>query len=75
MFRKGDHGYIDAPNPAFCNLKLALARVMHACGTSGIIDEIYGGDAMTTQPVYLGGPYVSDDMLFRRLHDRLLVTS
>ena len=76
MFRRGNHDCIDAPNPTFCNLKLALARVMHACAASGIIDGIYGDDddddAITTQPIHLGGPFVSDDTLFRRLHDRLL---
>ena len=48
---------------------------MHACGAADIIAEIYGDDddeAIVDQPVYLGGPFVSDDDLFRRLHDRLL---
>jgi hypothetical protein len=64
---------IDPPNPSFCNLKLTLARVMHACGASDLIAELYGDDdeAIVNQPVYLGGPFVSDDILFRRLHDRL----
>ena len=69
---------IDPPNPSFCNLKLAIARVMHASGASGLISELYGDDdddeAVVNQPVYLGGPSVSDDILFRRLHDRLPVT-
>jgi hypothetical protein len=66
---------IDPPNPSFCNLKLALAHVMHASGASDLIAELYGDDdddeAIVNQPVYLGGPFVSDDILFRRLHDRL----
>jgi hypothetical protein len=67
---------IDKPNPEYCNIKLAIARAMHACGMSKIIAEMYGDDdddeAIVNQPVYLGGPFVSDDALFRRLDDRLL---
>ena len=29
---------------SFCNLKLAIARVMHASGASGLIAELYGDD-------------------------------
>jgi hypothetical protein len=69
---------IDLPDPKFCNLKLAIARVMYSCGASSLIDELYGDDdddeAIVTQPVYLGGPFVSDDILLRRLHDRLPVS-
>ena len=40
---------------------------------------MYGDDddneAIVDQPVYLGGPFVSDDVLFRRLDDRLLTYS
>jgi len=79
VFREGENGQlIDAPDPSFCNLKLAIARVMYASGASGLIDEIYGDDdddeAIVNQPVYLGGPFVSDDTLFRRLDDRLPVS-
>ena len=68
---------IAKPNPDYCNLKLAIARVMNACGAADIIAEMYGDDddddeAIVTQPVYMGGPFVSDDVLFRRLDDRLL---
>ena len=76
IFRQGQSGQmIDPPNPSFCNLKLAIARVMHASGASGLIAELYGDDdeAILNQPVYLGGPLVSDDILFCRLHDRLPV--
>ena len=49
---------------------------MNACGAADIISEMYGDDdddeVITTQPVYMGGPIVSDDVLFRRLNDRLL---
>ena len=49
---------------------------MHACGASEVIAEIYGDDdddeAIVSQPVYLGSPFVSDDALFRRLEGRLL---
>ncbi|KAI9571790.1 hypothetical protein HD554DRAFT_2312089 [Boletus coccyginus] len=76
VFRKGENGQmIDSPDPSFCNLKLAIARVMYASGASDLIDEIYGDDdddeAIVNLPVYLGGPFISDDTLFRRLYDRL----
>jgi len=80
VFRKGAEGLlIDPPSSLFCNTRLAIARVMHACGASDLIDELYGDDddeeeAIVTQPVYLGGPFVSDDILLRRLHDRLPVS-
>jgi hypothetical protein len=78
IFRKGVDGHqIDPPDPLFCNTKLAIARVMYACGASGLIDELCDDDddeAIETQPVYLGGPFVSDDILLRRLHDRLPVS-
>jgi hypothetical protein len=48
---------------------------MQACGAADIIKEMYGDDdddAIVNQPVYIGGPFVSDDILFRRLDDRLL---
>jgi hypothetical protein len=49
---------------------------MHACGAADIIAEWYGDDddneAIVNQPVHLGGPFVSDDVLFRRVDDRLL---
>ena len=48
---------------------------MNACGAADIIAKMYGdeddGD-IVTQPVYMGGPFVSDDVLLRRLDDRLL---
>jgi len=69
---------IDPPDPLFCNLKLALARVVHASGASGpLIDELYGGhedEATVNQPIYLGEPYTSDDTLFRRVYDQLPVS-
>jgi hypothetical protein len=79
-FSKGPDGQtIDPPNPLFCNVKLAIARVMHASSVSRIVDGLYGiygdddddNDAIVNQPVYLGGPFVSDDTLCRRLNDRL----
>ncbi|KDQ64171.1 hypothetical protein JAAARDRAFT_74941 [Jaapia argillacea MUCL 33604] len=75
-FCNGKAGHIiDPPDPSFCNFKLALARIVHASGVSDIIDELYGYDdddeEIVNQPAYLGGPFVSDDVLMRRLHDRL----
>ena len=81
IFRGGpsDGEGIDKPDPEYCNIKLALARALNACGAADIIAEMYGDDddneAIVDQPVYLGGPFVSDDVLFRRLDDRLLTYS
>ena len=51
---------ISKPDPEYCNIRLALARAMHACGEAAIIAEMYGDDddneAIVNQPVYLGGP-------------------
>ena len=72
-FRQGREGQQIDPPDLFCNTRLAIARVMYSCGASGFIDDLYGDDeAIVTQPVYLGGPFVSDDI--RRLHDRLPVS-
>jgi hypothetical protein len=64
--------FVPLPNPQFCNLKLAIAQAMHACGTSEIMDQLHGNDddddeAIMTLPVYLGGPCVSDDVLFHKI--------
>jgi hypothetical protein len=70
----GNGNMIDGPDPAYWNLKLAIARALHACGAADIIAEIYGNDDdddLAVQPVYFSGPYVSDEVLCRRLDDRL----
>jgi hypothetical protein len=78
IFGRGDPNgqVIDKPNPEYCNIKLAIARVMHACGAADIIAEMDwdndDDEAIVNQPVYFGGPFVPDDTLFRRLEDRLL---
>jgi hypothetical protein len=75
VFGEGTKGHLlNLPEPAFCNLKLAIARVMHASGAAEIFDQLYHDDdeeVIMTLPVYLGGPCVSDDILFHRLHDKL----
>jgi hypothetical protein len=49
---------------------------MHACGAADIIAEMDwendDDEAIVNQPIYFGGPFVSDDTLFRGLEDRLL---
>jgi hypothetical protein len=65
-------GNIDGPDPEFCNLKLAIARVLHVCGAADIIVEIYRDNDDITQPGYFDGSFVSDDVLYRRLNDRLI---
>jgi len=46
IFRRGpsDGEVIDKPDPEYCNIKLALARAMNACGAADIIAKMYGGD-------------------------------
>ena len=78
FFNKGEHGpNIDGPDPQFCNLKLAVARVFYASGAAEVFAETYrdsedDDEAITTQPVYFGGPFVPDEVLCRRLDDRLI---
>jgi len=38
VFGRGDPNgqVIDKPNPEYCNIKLAIARAMHACGAADI---------------------------------------
>lgn len=35
---------IKGPNPQYCNLHLAIARVYHACGAADIVTKLYGND-------------------------------
>lgn len=46
---------IDGPDPDFCNLKLAIARALHACGAVDVIADIYhdnDDEVIAMQPVY-----------------------
>ena len=77
IFGRGPNGQvIDKSSPDYCNIKLALARAMHACGVADIIAEmdwdVDDDKVIDNQPVYFGGPFVPDDTLFRRLENRLL---
>ena len=57
------------PDPMICNLHLAVARVSHGCGASEVFDQFLDddGDDACDVPVYFGGPFVSDDVLMRKL--------
>jgi hypothetical protein len=58
------------PDPRICNLHLAVCRVSHACGASEIFDQFLDeedDDAFQFVPVYFGGPFVSDEVLMRKL--------
>ena len=78
IFGRGDPNgqVVDKPNPEYCNIKLAIARAMHACGVANIFAQMGWDDdddeAIVNQPVYFGGPFVPDGTLFRRLEARLL---
>ena len=67
---------ISLPSRQLCNLKLAIAKVLHASGAAEVVDKICKdaddeNDAVASGPVYLGGPYVSDGAFLRRLNERL----
>jgi hypothetical protein len=53
---------IDGPDPGFCNLKLAIARVD---------DDDDDDDEFTEQPTYFGGPFVSDEELCHEIQEKL----
>lgn len=57
------------PDPRICNLHLAVCRVSSACGISEIFDQFLSDDDddRFQVPVYFGGPFVSDDVLMRKL--------
>jgi len=75
-FNSGMNGtMIDGPDPVFCNLHLAIARVLHASGAADIIAEVYSddnGEDFIGQPIYFGGPIISDEVLYQRLEDGLI---
>jgi hypothetical protein len=73
FFKGGKNGtMIDGPDPGFCNLRLAISRVLYACGAVDIIAKYFDDeDFFASQPSYFGGPFVSDELLCRRLNDRL----
>ena len=72
-FNGGKNGaMIDGPDPGYCNLRLAISRVLHACGAADIIAKYLDDEEeLVGQPSYFGGPFVSDELLRRRLEDRL----
>lgn len=54
FFSRGKNGaMVDGPDPGFCNLKLAVARAVHACGAAEVIDDEGG---FLAQPSYLVDP-------------------
>ena len=57
--------------PRSTRIRRALEKVTGDCGNNGEIAEARSIGTYN-QPVYLGGPCVYDDVLFRRLDDRLL---
>ena len=55
----------------YCNLRLAVAHVMNACGAADIIVKMYGDDdddAIITQLVYMDEPYLDIQL---RIHLQL----
>ena len=65
----GDGGEVDHPDPYICNLHLAVARVSAASGAAEIFDKYLEDDDVDDWhvPIYFGGPFVSDDVLMRRI--------
>jgi hypothetical protein len=65
----GGGGTVALPDPAICDLRLAIARVVFASGASEVFDQFIDdddGDGCQV-PVYFGGPFVPNDVLMRRL--------
>jgi hypothetical protein len=67
---------VDGPDAGYCNLRLAIARASLACGVTDIINKIYAHDSdededLIALPTYFGGLCVFDEVLFRKLDDRL----
>ena len=60
---------IALPDPRLCNVRLAVCRVSYACGASEIFDQFLDDedDEGFQVPVYFGGPFVSDNVLMRKL--------
>lgn len=52
-----------------CNLRLAVARVSCDSGASEIFDQFLDDDIEDAcdVPIYFGGPFMSDDVLMRKL--------
>ena len=51
-----------------CNLHLAVARVSHASGASEVFDQFLDDDEDACDvPICFGGPFMSDDVLMRKL--------
>jgi hypothetical protein len=70
LFGAGTGGcLVPFPDPRICNLHLAVCQVSSACGVSEIFDQFLDDDDddRFQVPVYFGGPFVSDDVLMRRL--------
>ncbi|KAF8731166.1 hypothetical protein AX14_005065 [Amanita brunnescens Koide BX004] len=69
-FGAGTGGRLIAlPDPRICNLHLAVCRVSYACGASEIFDQFVDDEDEDgfEAPVDFGGPFVSDDVLMRKL--------
>jgi hypothetical protein len=74
FFKNGVNGaMIEGPDPGYCNLRLAISRALHASGSAEMIAKYLDDDddGFLALPSYLGGPFVSDEALCRRLDDRL----
>ncbi|KAI6117319.1 hypothetical protein EDD17DRAFT_1881031 [Pisolithus thermaeus] len=69
----GSH-QIALPDPRICNIHLAVCRVSYACGASEVFDQFLDDedDEGYQVPVYFGGPFVSDNILMRKLETLLL---
>jgi len=58
------------PNPGYCNIKLAIGRVLQACGAAEMIDYLFHKDEESRQEgaSYLDGSPVMLDLLDNLLH-------
>lgn len=64
---------VDLPNPEFCNLRLAVARVLHASGAAEVVEKYLDDheDQMGVGSLYFGNKFVPDEVLMDDLFARL----
>lgn len=63
---------ISLPDPRFCNIKLSLARILHASGAGEVIDAFEKDYEESNSPgVHFGSGNVPDEMLMEHLFMRI----
>jgi hypothetical protein len=59
---------VPLPDPRFCNMMLAVMRVLHASGAAEVLDELWGDDERSKEPgSCLGSSNDFDSLLVSKL--------